>query len=114
MPHRRQRPRIDLPHDPVGWPPPETISAADMDDAVLAAEAAAFSQVITFIRRYQEIWWLSTPAGWLQIRPPVATVLDEHAERMRQPAHKRVANAASIRAVIELAREATKATISRQ
>jgi hypothetical protein len=79
-----------------------------MEAAVLAGEAAAFSQAITFIRRHRETWWLSTGAGWLRVRPAVAVVLDEQAERMRHPARKSAANAAAIRAVIELARELTQ------
>jgi hypothetical protein len=85
-----------------------------MEAAVAAGQAAAFSQVITFIHRYQETWWISTDSGWLPVRPPIAVSLDERAERMRQPARKNAANAAVIRAVIELAREATQAAAIRK
>lgn len=110
--HRRPYARTNRPQEPDDWRPPEIISAADMDAAIHAEEAIAFSHVITFIRRYRDTWWLSTPAGWFQIRPPVAEALDEHEEQMRQPAYKSAANHAAIRAVIELARKATNATVS--
>jgi hypothetical protein len=85
-----------------------------MEAAVAAGKAAAFSQVITFIRRYRETWWLSTDAGWLSVHPAVAVILDEHAKRMRQPSRKSAADAAAIRAVIELACQARKTAASRQ
>jgi hypothetical protein len=106
---RRQHALTNPPQNPVDWRPPEIITSADMEAAVIAGEAAAVSQVLTFIRRYRETWWLSTDAGWLPIRLSVAVVLDEQAEQMRNPARKNAADAAAIRAVIELAREATKA-----
>jgi hypothetical protein len=111
---RRQHASTNPPQAPVGRWPPETTSSADVEAAIVAGEAAAFSQVITFIRRYREAWWLSTDAGWLRVRPAVAVVLDEQAERMRRPDGKDAANAAAIRAVIELAREATKAVARHQ
>ena len=78
-----------------------------MDAAVAAGQAAALSQVATFIRRYRDTWWLSTEAGWLPIPLAAAVVLDQHAERMRQPAVKSAAERAAIGAVIELARKAS-------
>jgi len=90
------------------------MSAADMDAAVGNGQAIALSQVITFIRRYRDTWWLSTEAGWFPILAPVAVTLDQHAERIRQPAIEKAANHAAVRAVIELAREATNAAAPRQ
>jgi hypothetical protein len=62
------------------------------------------SQVVPFIVRYQDAWWLSTQAGWLLIAPSVASVIDRHAQRMRQHDAVIAANRATIRAVIDHAR----------
>lgn len=77
-----------------------------MDAAVDNGQAAAFSQAITFIRRYRAAWWLSTEAGWLPIPPPAAADLDQYAQRLQHPAIRSAADRAAIRAVIELARQA--------
>src|SRR5712691_11520396 len=90
VPHRRQIGHTNPLQDPAASR--QIISAADMDAAAAVGTAAAFSQMITFIRRYQETWWLSTDVGWLAVCPPVAVVLDEHAEQMRQPARKSATN----------------------
>jgi hypothetical protein len=110
---RLQGPRVGRSQGLGDSRPPEIISGADMDAAILAGEGVAFSQVITFVRRYQHTWWLSTDAGWFQVRPSVAAVLEEHAERMGGSARRTAASHAAIRAVVELAREATKAIDSR-
>jgi hypothetical protein len=96
------KPQPDLP----GGQWPDVTSAADMDAAIGSGQAANLSQVITFVRHYRSTWWLSTEIGWLPIPYPVAFALDQHAERMQDPAVKNAANHFAIRAVIELAREA--------
>lgn len=78
-----------------------------MDTAAGSGRATVLSQAITFIRRYRGTWWLSTEAGWLPIPPPAAPALDQHAQRLQHPAIRRSADRAAIRAVIELARQAT-------
>jgi hypothetical protein len=109
---RRHAVRSKSLHDLRDGPQPDVISVADMDTAVGNGQATAFSQVITFIRRYRAIWWLRTEVGWLPIPPPAAAVLDQHAKRMQHPAVKSATDHAVIRAVIELAREATKTAAS--
>lgn len=92
---------------------PTAISSTDIDAAIASGQAAPLSQVAAFIMRYQNTWWLSTPAGWLPIPPPAAGMLDEHAERIRHQGAMTAANHAAIRAVIDLARDATRAEASR-
>jgi hypothetical protein len=67
-------------------------------------QAAPLSQVVPFIARYNDTWWLSTQAGWLPVAPPIAAILDKHAQRLRQQDTMIAANQAAIRAVIDLAR----------
>jgi hypothetical protein len=81
------------------------ISSADMDGHVACGHAVPLSQVVPFIVRYQDAWWLSTQAGWLPIASSIAAVLDKHAERMRQHDAVIAANQATIRAVIDRARQ---------
>lgn len=87
---------------------PTAISSTGMDAAVASGQAAPLSQVVAFIMRHQYTWWLSTPVGWPPIPPPIAGILDEHAERMRHQDALTAANHAAIRAVIDLARAATE------
>jgi hypothetical protein len=82
------------------------ISSADMDGHMARGQAVPLSQVVPFILRYQDSWWLSTQAGWLPIASSIAAVLDKHAERMRRHDAVIAANQATIRAVIARAREA--------
>lgn len=62
---------------------------------------------MAFLMRYQDTWWLSTQAGWLPIPAPVAAIIDEQARRLRHHDALTAANQAAIRAVIDLARDAT-------
>lgn len=77
-----------------------------MDGHLANARAVPLSQVVPFIVRYQDNWWLSTQAGWLPIDPSIAAVLDKHAGRMRQHDAVIAANQATIRTVIDRARRA--------
>ena len=85
---------------------PAVTSSEDMDGHLANGRAVPLSQVVPFIVRYQDIWWLSTQAGWLPIAPSIAAVLDKHAERMRQHDAMIAANQATIRTVIDRARQA--------
>jgi hypothetical protein len=106
--HRQQPARTKpRPDQPAAALSATIISAADMDAAVASGQAAALSQVATFIRHYRDTWWLSTEVGWLPVPPAAGVVLDQHAERLQQPAVKSVAERAAIGAVIELARKAS-------
>lgn len=88
-------------------PSTAVISSTDMDGHLANARAVPLSQVVSFIARYQDNWWLSTQAGWLPIAPSIAAVLDKHAERMRRHDAVIAANQATIRTVIDHARQAT-------
>jgi hypothetical protein len=107
MPRRRTTP----PARATGHPatpslPPAVLSDADMDAAIAAGQATPLGQVITFIMRYQDTWWLSTRAGWLLVPPHLTTILDRESERIRgQDAI--IASRATIRGLITLARDAT-------
>lgn len=87
-------------------PQASVIASIDMDEHVANGRAVPLSQVVPFIVRYQDIWWLSTQAGWLPIAPSIAAVLDKHAGRMRQHDAVIAANQATIRTVIDRARQA--------
>jgi hypothetical protein len=89
-----------------GVPEHTRVSSADMDGHMANGRAVPLSQVIPFIIRYENAWWLSTQAGWLPIAPSIAAVLDKHAERMRQHDAVIAANQATIRTVIDRARQA--------
>jgi hypothetical protein len=49
---------------------------------------------------------VSTQAGWLPVAPAIAAVLDQHAQRLRGQDAMIAARQATIRAVIDLARQA--------
>jgi hypothetical protein len=84
------------------------MDSADMSRHLEDGTAVPLSAVVPFIARYHDTWWLSTQAGWLPIAPPIAAVLDEHAERMRQHDAMIAANQATIRAIIDIARNSAK------
>jgi hypothetical protein len=76
-----------------------------MDAAIAAGQATPLGQVITFIMRYQDAWWLSTQSGWLLIPPHLTTILDRESERI-QAQDAIIASRATIRGIITLARDA--------
>ncbi len=85
---------------------PAILTDADMDAAAASGQAIPLGQVITFIMRYQERWWLSTHIGWLPVPPSLIPTLDRESERIRaQDAH--VTRQAAIRSLIALARDAS-------
>lgn len=88
-------------------PQPAAISSPDMNAYLANGQAQPLSQVVPFIARYRDAWWLSTQAGWLPVAAPIAVVLDKHAQRLRQQDTMIAANQATIRAVIDLTRQAT-------
>jgi hypothetical protein len=88
-------------------PQPAAISSPDMNAYLANGQAEPLSQVVPFIAQYNGTWWLSTQAGWLPVAAPIAAVLDKHAQRLRQHDAQIAANRASIRAVIDLTRQAT-------
>jgi hypothetical protein len=106
MARRQARTRITVAQSAPAVPSAAVISGADMDGHVANRRAEPLSQVVPFIVRYQDTWWLSTQAGWLPIAPHIAAVLDKHAERMRQHDAMIAANQATIRTVIDRARHA--------
>jgi hypothetical protein len=77
-----------------------------MDAATTSGQATPLGQVIPFIRRYQDTWWLSTQAGWLPVPPHLAVTLDKESERI-QAQDAIIASRATIRGLITLARDAT-------
>jgi|SRR5450755_899597 len=87
-------------------PPPVVLTDADMDAAAASGQATPLGQVITFIKRYQDTWWLSTQAGWLPVPPHLSTTLDHESERI-QGQDAIIASRATIRGLITLARDAT-------
>jgi hypothetical protein len=108
MPRRRTTPPAQAGQPATPSPPPVILTDADMDAAIAAGQAVPLGQVITFIMRYQDSWWLSTQAGWLPVPPHLSTILDRESERIRgQDAI--IASRATIRGLITLARDATAA-----
>jgi hypothetical protein len=106
MKRRRTTPLAQAGQPAAPGPPPIVIADADMDAAAASGQASPLGQVITFIMRYQDTWWLSTQAGWLPIPPQLSSILDRESERIRgQDAI--IASRATIRGLITLARDAT-------
>ncbi|HEY1619732.1 MAG TPA: hypothetical protein VGG25_19075 [Streptosporangiaceae bacterium] len=91
---------------PVGARQPVILTDADMDAAAASGQAIPLGQVITFIMRYQDRWWLSTHIGWLPVPASLVPTLDRESERIRaQDAH--VTRQVAIRSLIALARHAS-------
>jgi hypothetical protein len=88
---------------PAGKP---MISPAHMRSAISSGQAAPFSPVITFLVRYQGIWWISADKGWASVPAALGAILDCHAALSRQD--RAAADQAAIRAVIDLARDACR------
>ncbi len=105
MARRQTRARATDPQATPAVPRNAAISSAEMDGHVARGQAVPLSQVVPFIVRYQDSWWLSTQAGWLPIASSIAAVLDKHAERLRRHDAVIAANQATIRAVIDRARQ---------
>jgi hypothetical protein len=87
-------------------PQPAAISDAEMSAHLADGQATPLSQVVPFLASYHGTWWLSTQAGWLPVPPAIAAVLDQHAQRLRSQDAMIAARQATIRAVIDLARQA--------
>jgi hypothetical protein len=106
MPRRQARTPGPATQPALAAPQPAAISSPDMNAYLANGQAEPLSQVVPFIARYRDTWWLSTQAGWLPVTAPIAAVLDKHAQRLRQQDTMIAANQATIRAVIDLARHA--------
>jgi len=107
MPRRRTAPPAQAGGQPASASPlPAILSDADMDAASASGQATPLGDVITFIMRYRDTWWLSTQAGWLPVPPHLRTVLDRESARIRAQ-DTVIASRATIRGLITLARDAT-------
>src|SRR5450755_884834 len=105
MPRRRTTPPAQA-GQPATPSPPRILTDADMDAAAASGQATPLGQVITFIMRHQDTWWLSTQAGWLPVPPHLSSILDRESDRI-QGQDAIIASRATIRGLITLARDAT-------
>jgi hypothetical protein len=102
---RRHRP-ASPPPGPPDPSPPASISDREMDEAIAAGHATPLGQVIRYIMRYQDTWWVRGNGSWLAAGTELGTLLDSESERLRAQ-DAAVARRAAIRAAIALTRAST-------
>jgi hypothetical protein len=86
--------------------PPASVSDREMDTAIAVGQATPLGQVIRYIMRYQDTWWVRGYGSWLAADTELGTLLDSESERL-QAQDAAVARRAAIRAAIALTRHST-------
>jgi hypothetical protein len=99
---RRRRPASTTP----AASPPASVSDREMDTAIAAGQATPLGDVIRYIIRYKDIWWVRGNGGWLAADTALGTLLDGESERVRAQ-DAAVARRAAIRGAIALTRAST-------
>ena len=80
-----------------------------MDAALASGQATPLGQVISYVMRYRDTWWIRGNGRWLQSTAALSAILDKESVRIAgQDAI--VARRAAIRAAIALARDTAAST----
>lgn len=80
---------------------PLMLSHAQAHDAIDRGLASTLGQTIAWALRYDDAWWLLSPAGWVRAESRVAATLDHYAATMTE-ADAAVARTAAIRRALAL------------
>jgi len=104
MPRRgRTTPPPQMTQPPSG-PAPASVTDADMDAARSSGQATPLGQVISYVMRYQDAWWIRGNGRWLQSTAALSAILDNESARITAQ-DAIVARRAAIRAAVALARD---------